>query len=113
MVKKYIPERGDIVWATLDPRKGHEQKGRRPVFVLSARRYNEKTHLALMCPITSRTKKYPFDVVFVGKKTSGSVLVDQVKSLDWTERDISFIESTNIHTITEIQKKVLLLVLGN
>ncbi|MGZ8172778.1 MULTISPECIES: type II toxin-antitoxin system PemK/MazF family toxin [Methylobacter] len=62
MAAKYAPERGDIVWLTFDPQAGHEQAGRRPALVLSPKAYNTKTSLALICPITSQTKGYPFEV---------------------------------------------------
>lgn len=58
--KKYLPERGDLVW--IDPQVGREQAGRRPAVVLSPRFYNEKSALAWICPITSKAKGYPFEV---------------------------------------------------
>jgi mRNA interferase MazF len=88
-VKKadYIPERGDIVWLDFDPQAGHEQAGRRPVFVLSPATYNGKTGLMLCCPITTQVKGYPFEVAVEGTaKVRGVILADQVKSLDWQAR---------------------------
>ena len=58
----YVPARGDIVWLSFTPQAGHEQAGHRPALVLSPEAYNEKTSLALCCPITSRVKGYPFEV---------------------------------------------------
>lgn len=58
----YVPERGDAVWITLDPQAGHEQAGRRPALVLSPSVYNGRVGLALLCPITSQVKGYPFEV---------------------------------------------------
>jgi mRNA interferase MazF len=82
-----VPGRGDAVWVRLDPRAGHEQAGRRPALVLSPAAYNSKVGLALMCPITSRVKGYPFEVALPdGLPVSGVVLSDQVKSLDWRAR---------------------------
>jgi mRNA interferase MazF len=82
-----VPERGDVVWITLDPRAGHEQRGRRPAIVLSPLSYNRKVGLAIMCPITSAVKGYPFEVtVPEGLGVSGVVLADQIKSLDWRAR---------------------------
>jgi len=83
-----IPDVGDVVWLTLDPQKGHEQAGRRPALVLSPAEYNEKTSLAIVCPITSQPKGYPFEVAILGNQNvAGAVLSDQVKSLDWRERN--------------------------
>ncbi|MBM2814558.1 MAG: transcriptional modulator of MazE/toxin, MazF [Ignavibacteria bacterium] len=94
MVKKpYIPDRGDIVWLNFDPQSGHEQKGKRPAFVLSPIIYNQKVGLALFCPVTSQIKGYPFEVKLRHlKEIEGVVLSDQIKSLDWQAREAEFIE---------------------
>ncbi|MGH2698569.1 MAG: endoribonuclease MazF [Actinomycetota bacterium] len=82
-----VPDRGDVVWINLDPRVGHEQHGRRPAIVLSPLSYNRKVGLAIMCPITSVVKGYPFEVALPeGLGISGVVLADQVKSLEWRTR---------------------------
>ncbi len=81
----YTPERGDIVWLSFDPQSGHEQAGHRPALVLSPKAYNAKTGLMLCCPMTTRMKGYPFEVVLAGSPPS-AVLADQVKSLDWRAR---------------------------
>ncbi len=87
MAARYVPDRGDVVWLEFDPQAGHEQAGHRPAVVLSPRSYNHKSGLALFCPITSRTKGYPFEVNLpAGLPVQGSVLCDQVKSLDWAAR---------------------------
>jgi len=83
----YVPQRGDVVWITFTPQAGHEQAGRRPAIVLSPRAYNGRVGLALICPVTSRSKGYPFEVSLpTGLPVSGVVLADQVKSLDWRAR---------------------------
>ena len=83
----YVPERGDVVWITLNPQAGHEQAGRRPAVVLSPAAYNRKVGLALLCPVTSQVKGYPFEVLLPeGLPLAGAVLSDQVKSLDWRIR---------------------------
>jgi mRNA interferase MazF len=87
----YVPERGDVVWITLNPQAGHEQAGRRPAVVVSPRSYNGKVGLGLFCPITSQVKGYPFEVALpAGLPVKGVVLADQVKSLDWRARQVEF-----------------------
>ncbi len=87
----YVPERGDVVWISLNPQAGHEQAGRRPAVVVSRRSYNSKVGLGLFCPIASRAKGYPFEVALPdGQPVSGVVLADQVKSLDWRARRAEF-----------------------
>jgi len=75
------------VWISLTPQAGHEQAGRRPAIVVSPGEYNRRVGLALMCPITSRKKGYPFEVALPDTlEITGVVLADQVKSLDWRAR---------------------------
>jgi len=81
------PSRGDLIWVSLNPQAGHEQAGRRPALVLSPVEYNRRVGLALMCPVTSRAKGYPFEVALPsGLDVSGVILADQIKSLDWSAR---------------------------
>ncbi|HUW59679.1 MAG TPA: endoribonuclease MazF [Candidatus Bathyarchaeia archaeon] len=83
----YVPARGDVVWLNFDPQAGHEQAGRRPAVVLSPATYNRKVGLALMCPITSKKKGYPFEIeIPIDTPVSGVVLTDQIKSFDWRVR---------------------------
>lgn len=87
MPGRYVPDRGDLVWLEFDPQAGHEQAGHRPAVVLSPRAYNQKSGLALFCPITSRIKGYPFEVALPPDlPVQGAVLCDQVKSLEWSAR---------------------------
>ena len=87
MPRRYVPQRGDIVWLSFQPQTGREQAGRRPALVLSPAAYNAKVGLGLFCPITSRVKGYPFEVAIPpGLAVSGVVLADQVRSLDWRAR---------------------------
>ena len=84
---KEAPQRGDVVWVSLNPQAGHEQAGRRPALVLSPVEYNERVGLALMCPVTSKVKGYPFEVTLPEDlEIGGVVLADQVRSLDWRVR---------------------------
>jgi mRNA interferase MazF len=83
----FVPDSGDLIWLTFDPQAGHEQAGRRPALVLSPKIYNQKSGLALACPITNRAKGYPFEVsVPAGCGVTGVILSDQVKSVDWKAR---------------------------
>lgn len=80
------------MWITLAPQSGHEQAGRRPALVVSPVEYNRRVGLALLCPITSRVKGYPFEVRIPDRLAiGGAILADQVKSLDWRTRSATFI----------------------
>lgn len=109
----YVPERGDVVWITLNPKAGHEHAGRRPAVVLSPRVYNGKVGLAILCPITSRVKGYPFEVeVPEGLPVRGVVLSDQVKSLDWRARDAELMCALPLEAIEEVLQKLGTLLAG-
>jgi mRNA interferase MazF len=103
----YVPRRGDVVWLQLDPRAGHEQAGRRPALVLSPESYNGRIGLAILCPITSQVKGYPFEVALPhGSAISGVVLSDQVKSLDWRARRADLIEAAPPRVTEEVLQKL-------
>ena len=102
----YVPERGDVVWITLSPQAGHEQAGRRPAVVLSPAAYNGKVSLAVLCPVTTQVKGYPFEVrIPEGLAVSGVVLADQVKSLDWRAREAEFACRLPAETMQEVLQK--------
>lgn len=104
---RYIPERGDLVWINFNPQKGHEQAYKRPALVLSPKLYNAKSSLVLLCPITSHTKGYPFEVVLDTGKIAGVILSDQVRSLDWRARHVTFIQKLKPAILTEVQKRIV------
>ena len=105
--KFYVPDRGDIVWLSFDPQSGHEQSGRRPALAISPQEYNEKTDLAIFCPITSQVKDYPFEVKIPDNlKISGVILSDQIRSLDWKTRKAEFICKLPRIALTETLNKI-------
>jgi len=106
-IMDYIPERGDIVWITFTPQAGHEQAGRRPALILSPAAYNGKVGLAILCPITSQIKNYPFEVLIpAGLKISGAILADQVKNLDWKVRQAEFVCNLPDAALEEVMQKL-------
>lgn len=103
----YVPDRGDLVWLPFSPQRGREQAGRRPALVLPPKRYNQRAGLALACPITSRTKGYPFEVEVAGVgRISGAVPVDHVRSLDWRARRAERIGQAPIDLMNEVLAKL-------
>ena len=103
----YIPDRGDLVWVSMTPQAGREQSGRRPALVLSPLRYNGRVGLALMCPITSRIKGYPFEVPLPeGMAVTGVILSDQVRSLDWRARQAEFAGKLSRKAVKAVLERV-------
>lgn len=90
MVTTYTPEAGDIVFLDFDPQVGREQAKRRPALVLTDLRYNQASGLAVVCPLTSKRKPYPFALPVDVRGIEGAVLVDQLKSMDWAGRRAEF-----------------------
>jgi mRNA interferase MazF len=104
---RYVPERGDVIWLTFDPHAGHEQAGRRPALVLSPAAYNCRANLALVCPITSQAKGYPFEVPLpAGLSLSGVVLADHLKSADWAARRAEFAAKAPAKVLVEVTAKL-------
>jgi mRNA interferase MazF len=95
-VARYIPRKGDFISLTFDPQSGHEQKGRRPALVLSNDLFNQATNLALVCPLTTTDRQIPFHLVVpAGIKVSGFVMIERVKSVDYTTRQAKFIQKAS------------------
>lgn len=86
MSRSDVPDTGDVVWLEFDPQAGHEQAGHRPALVISPARYNDKTGLMVCCPISTKIKGHPFEVVTQVDGVDCVVLSDQMKSLDWRVR---------------------------
>ncbi|MEH2064299.1 MAG: type II toxin-antitoxin system PemK/MazF family toxin [Nostoc sp.] len=92
--------------------QGREQMGYRPVLVISPIQYNRMASLVLACPITSKAKGLSFEVPLIkGMQTKGSVLADQIKTLDWKARKVKFVESVSQDLIEEVQAKLETLIL--
>jgi mRNA interferase MazF len=105
MVSAYVPEAGDIVWLHFDPQAGHEQAGHRPALVLSPARYNAIRGMMICCPMTSRIKGYPFEVI-VSETPPSAVLSDQIKSLDWRARRAAFKGKVAPAVLAKAQAKI-------
>ena len=82
------PAPGDVLWIDFSPTLGTEQSGRRPALVLSEAIYNQATGRALVAPITSRVRDWPFVVAMdVDSPVAGVAMLDQVRVIDWRARN--------------------------
>ena len=104
MAERYVPDTGAVVWISFDPRAGH-----RPAVVLSPAAYNGKTSLMICCPLTTRIKNYPFEVIVAGARLS-AVLADQIKSLDWRKRRARRKGAISPAELAEVRAKVRALI---
>jgi mRNA interferase MazF len=97
------PKQGDIIAITFDPQSGHEQKGRRPAYVVSKDLFNRSTSLAIVCPITNTDRGFPFHIpIPKDLKLTGFIMVEQVKSVDFHARHAKRIEHGNDELLTEV-----------
>jgi mRNA interferase MazF len=107
---RYIPDAGHVIKIDMDPVTGHEQGGWRPAVVLSPNSYNAKTGLLVAVPVTNQMKGYPFEVRLpVNIRTTGVVLVDQIKNLDWHARRARYVEIVPVEVLKAIHERLALL----
>jgi mRNA interferase MazF len=91
--EKYIPKQGDIIRANLNPKKGHEQKGYRPLVVLSNDIVAKFTNVVIIAPISTTKRRLPLYIKMHDKcKTTGYVLLDQLVTIDYLVRNAKYIE---------------------
>jgi mRNA interferase MazF len=106
----FTPNAGDIIKVNLSPHAGHEQGGWRPALVLSPAIYNAKTGLAVVMPVTTQVKGYPFEVRLVdGMQTTGVILVDAIRNLDLRARRARFVEVAPLEVVTAATHRLALL----
>lgn len=102
-----LPDAGDIAWVEFDPVRGTEQAGRRPALVLTERAYHGNSRRALVCPITSNLRRWPFNVALpAGLKTVGAVLVDQARAIDRNARMYAIIERAPDDVLIEVRGRL-------
>lgn len=102
MVKKYIPQKGDLVILSFDPSSGHEQKGRRPALVISNEVFNKALGLAIACPITNTDRNFPFHVKLEAQNLKGFIMTEQIKSIDFNARQVKFVEKVDEDTLNQV-----------
>ena len=107
---RYTPDIGHVIKIDFDPFAGHEQGGWRPAIVLSPAEYNGKTGLVVAVPVTNQEKGYPFEVRLPSPlKTTGIVLADQIKNLDWRARRAKYVEIAPAEVVSAIHERLSLL----
>lgn len=104
---RLVPQCGDAIWIELRSHAGGVFAKRRPAMVLSPSAYNSKVGMALLCPIVSRAKGYPFEVLIpAGFGVSGVVLADRVECLSWRTGNAEVIAPLPNETVDEVLEKV-------
>lgn len=112
--RTYFPDRGDFVHLNFSPSAGHEMADRHSALVLSTASFSRITGFALVCPITSAMRPWPFHVLVQkgilpakqGLEVASNVATDQVKSVDCREREIEFVCKAPEEILDEVLAKV-------
>jgi mRNA interferase MazF len=99
MARRYVPERGDVIWCDFDPTLGHEQAHQRPALVLSPALFNDKVGLALVVPITSTVRGHGLEVEISGRKVQGVALIQQQRTIDYRAGRVKFVERAGADVI--------------
>lgn len=104
-------ERGDIYLVSLDPTSGHEQRGTRPVLIVSPKAFNRLTKTPVVLPITSggnfaRTAGFAVSLMGLGIRTTGVVRCDQPRALDIGARHGRKLESLPPEIVDEVLAKL-------
>jgi len=102
-----LPDVGDIAWIELDPGNGTEQGGRRPGLILTSQAYHERSRRAIVCPITSSEKRWSFNVPLPsGMKTRGTVLLDQIRTIERQARIFEIIERAPAQLLADVRGRL-------
>jgi mRNA interferase ChpB len=103
-------KRGDIYLVSLDPTSGREQRGSRPVLVVSPANFNKATKLPVVCPITSGgefARRLGFAVPIEGIKITGIIRCDQPRVLDLRARNARKIDTLPANVLQEVLAKLI------
>jgi len=103
---------GDIYRVSLDPTEGHEQRGFRPVLVVSSSAFNQATRLPVILPITNGgnfARRLGFAVALTGTRTTGVVRCDQPRVLDLAARYGEKVETVPQELMDEVLARIVTL----
>jgi len=98
-----VPQQGDIIKLDLNPRKGHEQQGFRPVIVLSNNIVSQYTNVVIAAPISTTQRRLPlYRDLPDNLNTKGTVLLDQLVTLDYKARSFQFVEKIPVDFLLQL-----------
>jgi mRNA interferase MazF len=106
VVTAYLPEAGDLIWVNFDPQTGREQAKNRPAVVITGSDFNAATGLLVVCPVTRTDRPWGTRIALSGTETTGFVMVEQVKSVDWKARGAAFIEHVPRSLLDDVKSRI-------
>ena len=107
-----LMQRGDIWMVSLDPTSGHEQRGKRPVLIISVGAFNRLTKTPIVLPITNggnfaRTAGFAVSLENANTRTTGVVRCDQPRALDLGARFGKKLETAPDEIVDEVLAKLV------
>jgi mRNA interferase MazF len=102
----YLPAAGDLIWVNFDPQAGREEAKNRPALVMTGSDFNAATGLLVACPVTRTDRPWRTRVPLTGTATTGFVMIEQVKSIDWQARGADFIESVPQSLFEDVKSRI-------
>lgn len=104
-------ERGDIYLVSLDPTSGHEQRGKRPVLIVSPLAFNQLTKTPVVLPVTTggdfaRTAGFAVSLSGTGAKTTGVIRCDQPRAIDLASRQVRKLERVSKEIMDDVLAKI-------
>jgi len=105
-VAAFIPDRGDVIHTDFSPSAGTETALKHFAIVLTPKAYHEKTGRAIVCPITSKLRDFPFNIAIPALPPhlplKGAVLADQVRTINLHARGSSLAERLDEAALRDI-----------
>jgi mRNA interferase MazF len=102
----YVPDEGDLAWINFDPQMGREQAKNRPALIMTASNFNAATGFLVACPVIRTERPWRTRVLLVGTTTSGFIMIEQLKSIDWLARGAAFIERVPQSLFDDVKSRI-------
>lgn len=109
-MKRYIPERNDIVFLDFEPTKGKEIGKYRSALVLSSKEYNKKSGLLICCPISTSIRGAATEVPVRNLDSPSVVASNLINTLAWRERKVKKVAEAENGVLTDTLLRLMPLI---
>ncbi len=99
-----VIKRGSILWVDLNPTKGHEQKGSRPVIVISSTRINRLNSTIIVIPCTTKQTDWPVGIPIKSTERESWALIGQLRCLDPVQRECKVVGQVSRSELKQLEK---------
>ena len=109
-MKKYIPERNEIIWLDFEPTLGKEIGKYRPALVLSSKAYNQQTGLLICSPISTSIRGGTTEVPVDNLDQSAVVAAGLIQTLSWKDRKAKLITKAEDGVLNQVLLRIIPLI---